>query len=523
MASYFFAPDPVQSTFLIPGGNTPGNGAQLFIYVAGSVSTKTTVYKDNAGNAAWSNPIVLDAGGNLPLGGVVWIPAGVTIKAVWAPSNDTDPPSSPYRTIDNIQGINDTTASVTDWIPGPTPTFISSTQFTLVGDQTAVFTKSRRLKFTVTAGTVYGTISSASFGVVTTVNVAFASGALDSGLSAVFYSLIDPSLPSVNADYSGKQASTVPSSGNGTTNIWGIAGDSVHVSGTNSIFSFSSAPYSGARRKVIFDAALILSSSAALTMPGNLNVTTSANDIAEIYANTVSTSIVSFYKINGYPTIGPQSSGNVYAGPSSGANALPSFRPLVSSDIASAISNVLVGTFFIASTAAASSATIDFTSTVINSLYDAYQFKMVGLIPATDNQTLSVRFSIDNGATFKAGATDYHFASFGLDEGANDRNNVTTGAAQISVGGSNGFSNTPPSGGLNGDLKLYNVNTSSGVKVLTWLVGYQNLTNGATINTGAGTGVLGALVSSSVNAVRFLMPSGNLNSGTIYVYGSRKS
>lgn len=191
MASFFLAPDPVQSTFFIPGGAVPGNGAQLFIYVAGSVSTKTTVYKDNAGNAAWSNPIVLDSGGNLPNGGVVWIPAGVSIKAVWAPSNDTDPPGSPYRTIDNIQGVNDITSSVSEWQAGPAPSFISGTSFSLVGDQTANFTIGRRAKFTVTAGTVYGIITNSAFTTLTTVTMAMDGvQVLDSGLSAVSYGLL---------------------------------------------------------------------------------------------------------------------------------------------------------------------------------------------------------------------------------------------------------------------------------------------------------------------------------------------
>lgn len=198
MASFFLAADPVQSTFFIPGGAVPGNGVQLFTYVAGSVSTKTTVYKDNAGSAQWTNPIVLDSGGNLPNGGVVWIPAGVAIKAVWAPSNDTDPPSSPYRTIDNMAGINDVTSANTEWTAGPTPTFVSAASFTLVGDQTGTFTVNRRLKFTVTAGTVYGRITASVFGALTTVTVKMdSSQALDAGLSAVFYSTLSANILSV--------------------------------------------------------------------------------------------------------------------------------------------------------------------------------------------------------------------------------------------------------------------------------------------------------------------------------------
>lgn len=195
MASYFLAPDPLQSTFFIPGGAVPGSGAQLFTYLSGS-STKTTVYKDNAGSSSHTNPIVMDSGGNIPSGGVIWIPSGVTIKVVYAPSNDTDPPASPYRTIDNIAGINDITATASEWLPGPTPTFVNATQFTLVGDQTATFTAGRRVKTTNTAGTIYSTITVSAFAALTTVTVISDSGGLDSGLSAVSYALLAADNPS---------------------------------------------------------------------------------------------------------------------------------------------------------------------------------------------------------------------------------------------------------------------------------------------------------------------------------------
>lgn len=516
MASFFLAPDPVQSTFFIPGGATPGNGAQLFIYVAGSVSTPTTVYKDNAGAASWTNPIVLDSGGNLPLGGVVWIPAGVTIKAVWAPSNDTSPPTSPYRTIDNIAGINDTTASATDWIPGPAPTFISSTQFTLVGDQTTTFTKSRRLKFTVTAGTVYGTISSSSFGAVTTVNVAFSSGALDAGLSSVFYSLIDPSLPSVNSDYSNKQASTVASAANGTTNIWGLAGDSVHVSGTNPVFNFSSAPYAGARRKVIFDGILGLMSSAALTMQGNLNVTTAVNDMAEVYAQTTSTNIITFYKASGRPVLvaagdfAPQASNTVLAGPSSGANAVPTFRTIVT-DLTG------VGMFCVTSAVVTSAvAVVDFTSSSINNIYDDYLVTLTDIMPLTDNVQLLFRVSQDNGSTFKAGANDYSWAHFQTDNAASTVPSGAANATAVQVGFS--LSNTMPRN-YGGELKFWNPAGIVRNKMISFY--YTSVPSSGLMFFVNGGGMF-QLNTSAVNGIRFLMSSGNISSGIFSLYGMKR-
>ncbi len=188
MTTCFLAPDPVQSTFFIPGTNTPGNGVQIFIYLAGT-STKQTVYKDNAAGTSWTNPIVLDSGGNLASGATVWIPQGVRVKFVWAPSNDTDPPASPYRTIDNVSGVNDSSATAqSEWVQGSTSSFLGNKTFSISGDQTSTYTVSRRVKATIAAGTAYGTISSVVFSSgATNVGLWVDSGNLDSGLSAVYY------------------------------------------------------------------------------------------------------------------------------------------------------------------------------------------------------------------------------------------------------------------------------------------------------------------------------------------------
>lgn len=302
MTTCFLAPDPIQGTFLIPGGNTPGNGVQLFLYAAGS-STKQTVYKDSAAATPWSNPIVLDSGGNLPNGSEVWFPTGQTFKAVWAPSNDTDPPASPYRTMDNLAGMNDVSVTAqSEWVSGPTPTFVSSTQFTLSGDQTSTFTKARRVKTTNTGGTVYGVITSVTFAAnTTTVNIVSDSGNLDSGLSAVFYGILDPANPSTSPADVNRRSANVASSGTGTTDIWGVIGDYVHVTGTNTINFFSTAPYSGAMRDIVFDGALSLNfANPSMLINGGANVTTAANDRAKVRADTVSTFTIELVRNSGF-------------------------------------------------------------------------------------------------------------------------------------------------------------------------------------------------------------------------------
>lgn len=308
MPSVFLAPDPFQGQFRIPVSDVPANGGQLFFY-SNKSSTKLTVYKDSAGTSAHTNPIVLNSDGNVPNNSEIWFQAGQTYTCKFCPSTDTDPPASPYWTRDDLSGINDVAAQTgSEWITGPTPTFVSSTQFSLSGDQTGTFTLGRRLKTTNTGGTVYSVITSVSFSAnTTTVNVANdGAGALDSGMSAVYYSIADPANPSISPAEVNRRGANVASAGNGTTNIWGTVGDYVHVTGTNTIAFFSTAPYAGAMRDLVFDGVLSLNSSAAMLLEGN--VTTAANDRAHVRADTVSTYSISIRRATGAPT--PAALGN---------------------------------------------------------------------------------------------------------------------------------------------------------------------------------------------------------------------
>lgn len=169
----------------------PNLGGQLFFYVGGSVNTKQNTYTDSTGGSANTNPIVLNALGQPA--NEIWFTAGQAYKVVYAPAGDTDPPSSPIWSVDNLRGINDTTVTSGDqWIAsGIAPTFVSTTQFTMPGDQTSNFAVGRRVKCTVTAGTVYGRISVSAYAALTTVTLVMdGSSVLDSGLSAVSYGLL---------------------------------------------------------------------------------------------------------------------------------------------------------------------------------------------------------------------------------------------------------------------------------------------------------------------------------------------
>jgi hypothetical protein len=90
-------------------------------------------------------------------------------------------------------------ADVAVWFAGPewlnygiTPTYSTTTTFTVPGNQTAMFSVGRRVRCSVSAGLVYGTITGSAYSSLTTVTVAIDSGNLDSGLSEVDVGILNP-------------------------------------------------------------------------------------------------------------------------------------------------------------------------------------------------------------------------------------------------------------------------------------------------------------------------------------------
>jgi hypothetical protein len=169
----------------------PAVGDLLFFYNAGT-TTKVNTFTSSTGATPNSNPIVLNSRGQPP--NEIWWTNLTPYKMVWAPSTDTDPPTNPIRTFDNLYGINDTVNAVAaqgEWVlSASVPTFASGTSFTVPGNQTATLTIGRRLKTSNTSGIIYSTITNSVFGAVTTVTVTNDSGVLDSGLSVLSYGFL---------------------------------------------------------------------------------------------------------------------------------------------------------------------------------------------------------------------------------------------------------------------------------------------------------------------------------------------
>jgi hypothetical protein len=523
MTTTFLAPDPAQSTFFVPGTNTPGNGVLLFTYLAGT-NTKQTTYKDNVAGSSWTNPIVLDSGGNLPSGGSVWLTQGLSYKLVWAPANDTDPPASPYRTIDNVSGINDITLTSTgEWVSGSTPTFIGASSLSIVGDQTATYHVGRRLKFTVTAGTVYGTIRASSFGAgITTITMAMDSTSLDSGLGTLFYALLDsvnPSVPiprtniwrladstdplkNISFNLSEIAASTTI---NFTTNATGIenvygpnvssgavmslassAGYTIQDFGTTNVTSI--ALQAGRTREVVFQSTRVLSSSATLLMGALGNVTTQAGDVMTVVGETIQGS--SGARVVGYH----------FGGPSGVRGA----------------SQVLL-----LSSTASSTLTMDLP---LSSAFDDYLIMLDSIVPTDASSFLRMRMGTASGTTtsYDAGAAAYSWALNASDAtSASSTHGLVSDASVLMNASSAAMTNAASTGGWNGQMWLHRVNDTTHQKHANFNGSY----NGNTFVSVVGSGVARSTTTTAnpVNGARFFFSAGSVSTGTFLLYGLRGS
>lgn len=106
-----------------------------------------------------------------------------------------------YQAANNVWSLIFMNSSGTsEWVAGPTPTFISATQFSLPGDCTGSFQVNRRVQITDNQVALYGTITASSYtSPTTTVTVALDSGTLDTNLTAAsvsFLNAVNTSIPS---------------------------------------------------------------------------------------------------------------------------------------------------------------------------------------------------------------------------------------------------------------------------------------------------------------------------------------
>jgi hypothetical protein len=172
---------------------------------------------------------------------------------------------------------------------------------------------------------------------------------------------------------------------------------------------------------------------------------------------------------------------------------------------------------------AAASATLDFTS-LMSSTYDDYLFVIDNLIPATNGVNLYMRTSTDNGANWDASAGNYFY-------GYNKIAPSGSTTASNSTAGSNSDTkiiiaptvNNNTGVAINGDVKFRGVNNTAVYKGIKFDLTYFDTAGvaGSNFRSLEGGGV--RVSANSINAVRFLMDSGNITSGNIKLYGIAKA
>lgn len=251
------------------------SGGKIWTYQAGTTTAQTT-WTDSTQVVANANPIILDSAGRPP--NEIWLLSGQPYKFILTDSNDNT-----LGTWDNVSGINDVsfTAAVSEWQSSSlTPTYISSTSFSVPGNNVAMFQTNRRVQITVTSGTIYGYVVSSSFSSVTTVVIQPDSTGLDSGISVVNLGLLTVTHPSVPQEYLAFNAPVNVSSATSPTPIGAALSANVTITGTTTITAFDNVIAGIVRFAKFSDVLTLTHNGTSLILPGGVNITTAAGDQA---------------------------------------------------------------------------------------------------------------------------------------------------------------------------------------------------------------------------------------------------
>ncbi len=88
---------PAPKQLFLDNNGRPLVGGKLFTYIAGT-TTKRNTFTDSTGLTPNANPTILDYRGEAS----IWLPPNLGYKYVLAPSTDTDPPTNPIWTVDQL-------------------------------------------------------------------------------------------------------------------------------------------------------------------------------------------------------------------------------------------------------------------------------------------------------------------------------------------------------------------------------------------------------------------------------------
>ena len=175
---------------------------------------------------------------------------------------------------------------------------------------------------------------------------------------------------------------------------------------------------------------------------------------------------------------------------------------------------------------ASSSGTLSFvdgsSDVVLDNTFPIYKFEFINIHPATDAQAFTFNLSIDSGSNYNVTKTSAFFQSYHTEGGA---------SGSISYEGSYDLAQSTSDQQLiyqlgndndqcvSGYLFLFNPSSTTFVKHFFGRCSSSYYTNGNLTGNYAGYGN----TTSAIDGVRFKMSSGNIDAGTIKLYGIKDS
>ena len=171
---------------------------------------------------------------------------------------------------------------------------------------------------------------------------------------------------------------------------------------------------------------------------------------------------------------------------------------------------------------ASSSGTLSFvdgaSSVVLDSTYPVYMFKFINIHPATNNQDFTFNMSADTGSNYNVTKTTTFFNAQHRENGSGDSLGYRTGAdlaqstSAFNISEGTGNDNDQSS---SGELILFSPSSDTFVKHFLGRSNTIIAADGSINNYFAGY----CNTTDVVDAVQFSMDSGNIDSGTIDMYG----
>lgn len=161
---------------------------------------------------------------------------------------------------------------------------------------------------------------------------------------------------------------------------------------------------------------------------------------------------------------------------------------------------------------ATASASSEITFTGLNSTYFKYIIELVDVVPATDNVSLRMQTSTNNGSSYDSGASDYLWHETVGKSNTSVLETLASGAIDyIRFGDTIGNLSTE---GANGSITIHNPSATNNTSITCDMLHFSNSSDTRRVLVGAAR-----ISATDVDAVRLYFNSGNITSGTFKLYG----